>query len=86
MDWLLAMMKDPSQRTARSVIALDVCQRSLRAAVQALAIVLASEDNARSAARQAQSDLAEAMRRQEEFVAVMVHDALTDLTVIKGWA
>ncbi len=26
------------------------------------------------------------MKNNEEFVGVMVHDALTDLTVIKGWA
>ena len=86
MDWLLAMTTNPSERAARSVTALDVCRRSLRAAARALAIALASEDNARAEARQVQGDLAEAMRRQEEFVAVMVHDALTDLTVIKGWA
>lgn len=49
-------------------------------------MALEREQHTRDAAMRAYAELMGAMKHNEEFVDVMVHDALTDLTVIKGWA
>jgi signal transduction histidine kinase len=80
------MARDLIDRPTRAQRALSSCVRSLTAAMDALDVATARVGQETEESRRVRRELDEAIRLHAIFVAAVVHDEITSLAAIKGWA